>query len=137
MTRVWTKSKGMLVYNPCRPDLRKIRRAEEWLLMVKVDPGISLYYRWWIKKRWGIHLHPPMFDTHITVLDGRVPVKPIFKDKWGSHKYELIEFEYSVEFEQHWKFFVLPVKCDRLNDIRSELGFASYDDFHITFGRVE
>jgi hypothetical protein len=132
----WTTATGRLIYEPNRPDLRKSRKSDDWWLIVETNPNIASYYCWWVEKKWGLKLQLPAWKAHITVLDGRKPVDPKYRDRWNAHKGKVITFEYSVEFEQHWKFFVLPVRCDQLNQLREELGFAPIDNFHITIGRM-
>jgi hypothetical protein len=136
VTKVWTTSIGKLVYNPPRPDIRKSFAHDDWRLVVEVDRGFSLYYNWWVKKMWGLELQLPVWKTHITILNGKQPVDPEFHKIWRKHENERITFEYSVEFEQHWKFFVLPVRCERFHEIRAELGLSTWDKHHITFGRM-
>ena len=133
----WAKATGRLIYEPNRPDLRKIRKANDWFLVVETNPNIAAYYCWWIEKTWGLKLQRPAFKAHITVLDGRHPVAPDFRGQWKKRAGEVITFEYNVEFEQHWKFFALPVRCEKLNDIRAELGFESINNLQLTIGRME
>lgn len=132
---MWIKGGGRLVYNPDRPDLRKTRKADDWWLVVNTDNGIADYYRWWIKKAKGIDLQRPAWRTHVSILSGREPVTSEYKHLWKKYENQWIDFEYSVEIEQHWKFFVLPVRCEKLDVIRSELGLSHYP-LHITVGRL-
>jgi hypothetical protein len=133
---MWIKGAGKLVYNPHRPDLRKTRKADDWWLVVNTDNGISDYYRAWFKKDTGVDLLKPAWRTHVSVLNGKEPVRPEYQHLWKKYENEWINFEYGVDVEQHWKFFVLPVKCDRLDEIRAELGLKSIP-LHITIGRLD
>jgi hypothetical protein len=136
MTTNWVKATGKLVYEPKRPELRKTRQNDDWWLIVETDPRIANYYNWWVERMWGLRLQLPAWKAHVTVLDGRYPVKPEFRNMWKAHAGEIITFEYNVEFEQHWKFFALPVRSKKLNDYRKELGFKPINNMHITFGRM-
>ena len=69
------------------------------------------------------------------MLDGRQEVAENKQEFWGKYHDAEITFEYSVEIEHHWKFWVLPVRCSFLNDIREELGLNREYNFHITIGR--
>lgn len=131
---MWHESTAKVLYDPYRPGLKKIRPGT--LVVANVDPGIAEYYRWWVKKRFGLHLHNTAFIPHITIVDGKV--KNDNKHQlWKKHQNEIIDFEYSVEFEQHWKFWTLPVRSPQLEAIRRELGLNPNYNFHITFGRME
>ena len=132
----WTKSNGILVYNPKRTDVRKVFVHDDWRLVIEVDHGIALYYNWWVERIWGLKLQLPVWKAHITVLNGKQRVEPQFRKAWKAHERERVTFEYNVEFEQHWKFFALPVRCEYLNVLRAELGLPAWDKYHITFGRM-
>ena len=133
---MWVRGAGKLVYNPDRPELRKTRKADDWWLVVNTDNGISDYYRWWVEKAKHITLQRPAWRTHVSVLNGKEPVKPEYQHLWKKYEGKWIEFEYSVEIEQHWKFFVVPVRCPALEQIRKELGLTG-TPLHITIGRLE
>jgi hypothetical protein len=129
----WCKSSAQVSYDPYRPGLRKHRPGS--LVVANVDLGIPEYYRWWVRKRFGLQLHPPAFFPHITIVDGkRHHDKNSF---WKKYQNRTIEFEYNVEFEQHWKFWTLPVRSTQLEQIRTELDLNPNYNFHITFGRME
>lgn len=132
----WVKYKGVMVYNPKRPELKKTRKEEEWWLICEVDYGLAAFYRHLVFKRHGLQLQPTAWKPHITVLDGRKPVKPEFRKFWKKYDKQKIDFEYSVDIEQHWKFWVLPVRSKKLEEIRKELGFFNDYPLHITFGRM-
>lgn len=133
----WVKAKGILVYNPKRDGIKKIRKANDWILVVETDPNIAKYYRWWVQKRFGLFLNHTAWKTHISILNGKKPVKDEYKEFWKKYDKNWITFEYSVNVEQHWKFWTLPVRSKQLESIRKELGF--FDDYplHITIGRME
>ena len=79
----------------------------------------------------------PLFGAHITVLDGRVPVKNEHMHLWKKYQGKVIEFKYSPDIQQNWKFFHLTVQCEMLRNIRAELGLNPNYNFHITVGRIE
>ena len=133
----WVKVPGKIIYDPSRPGIKKMQRATPWWVIVDLDDGITHYYRWWLKKMKGVIIHPPAWGVHMTVLDGRKAVPKDFMGEWKKHQGKIIEIEYCVEFEQHWKFFVLPARCQFLEDLRKGLGFIQPHPFHITFGRLD
>lgn len=129
---MWCKSSAKVSYDPYRPGIRKIRPGI--LVVADVDPGITEYYRWWVRRRFGLQLQSTAFMPHITIVDGKTPLdKNTFWKKWQN---KTIEFEYSVEMENHWRFWTLPVRSNKLELIRSELGLKPEYNFHITFGRL-
>jgi len=137
MNNNWIKGTGKLIYNPERPGMRKSRQHDEWFLAVNVDPQIAEYYRWWVYKRFMLQLQHTAWHPHVTVLDGRRSVKPQNRKNWEKHSGEIIHFEYSPNIEQHWKFWCLPVKSERLQEIKRELGFNDAESkLHVTIGRM-
>jgi len=118
-----------------RADLRKKNRNPKWSVIGEVDPAIGDLYRWWIKRLWWLDLDPPKWYPHTTVLDGRNPIK---QDKfWKQYHKKTIEIEYSPVVEQHWKFFVVPVRCKIFDEIRYNCGFDEVYPYHITIGRMK
>jgi hypothetical protein len=156
------KARGRIVYEPKRTiegNKGKVVNGRKrvdipWWIVVECSDTISSYYRWWIEKEIlnplqmdkGIMLAPPMWRTHITVLDGRNEVAEQFRNLWKKYDGEMIEFEYSPEVYNTWKFWNLPVRCKFLDTIREELGFTAVNprdkvvvpgfNYHITCGRM-
>lgn len=132
----WVQLTGRLVYEPHRPDLRKTRKADKFMLVLELKGDIAKYYAWWLKKHFHLEVQLPAWRPHVTVLDGRIAVREEKHHLWKKYQGELITFEYNVNIEQHWKFWTLPVRSERLNEIREELGFARTDKLHLTIGRM-
>lgn len=133
----WINYKGLVVYNPNRPNLKKIRLANQWFLFVEVCYDFAAFYRWLIFKRYGLRLNATAWKPHITVLDGRKEVKPEFRHNWKKYEKVKVEFNYSVNVQQHWKFWTLPVYSPKIIEIRKELGFFDNYPLHITIGRMD
>lgn len=156
------KARGQIVYEPTRAlegskgnvvNGRK-RTDVPWWLIVNCSETISTYYRAMIEKNIlnplglekGVKLAPPMWGSHITVLDGRIPVAEEFRHIWKKHDGEVIDFEYSPKVYQRWKFWNIPVRSKKLDEIREELGFPAHNPrdeiiipgfhYHITVGRM-
>lgn len=135
----WLKTTGRLIYDPVRLDLRKKSRGGSWWLIVEMD-GNSLedfgaYYRWHLRNHGVGMLQATAWKPHVTILDGRQEVKPEFQNLWKKYSGEIVTFEYDIELEKIWKFWVLPVRCDFFKEIRKELGFKNDYPFHITVAR--
>lgn len=126
------KLEGKLVYEPNRPDLRKTFKAKTLIVDLPFD-DLANFYRALIKKRYGFHLHPPMWGNHVTVVRG--DEKPPNLDKWKAYEGETVEFEVSPHVYKQWDFWILPVKSERLHEIRRELGLTAFHELHITIGR--
>lgn len=136
---MWAKSVGTFVYEPKRPGMRKVGRNTPWWLIMDVDNGIGMYYRWWLKRKFGqaYEIQPPAWGCHITVVNDRDIIKPEFKEHWKKYDRQKVQFEYSPHLELHWRFWCLPVKCEQLVEIRNELGLdTKKHPFHITVGRL-
>lgn len=131
----WLKSTATILYDPPRPGIKKIRK--EKLVIARVDQNITKYYRWWVAKRFGLMLSPPVWDSHITIFDGRKSISDKFEGNWNKHQRSVFTFDYNVEIEQHWKFWTLQVKSPKLELIRLELGINPSYKFHLTIGRME
>jgi hypothetical protein len=128
----WAASTAKVFYDPVRPGIRKVRPGS--LVVANVDPGIAEYYRWWVKKQHGLQLQNTAWYPHITVVDGKVNSGR--GSEWKKYQSAVIDFEYSAELEQHWKFWVLPVRSRQLEMIRHGLGLNPDYNFHITVGRM-
>lgn len=135
MSSNWVKGSAKLVYDPYRPGIKKVRKGE--LIVAEVDTNIAEYYRWWVKKRYGLRLQNTAWISHITIVDGKSALDLSKNENWKKFHGQFIEFEYSVEIEQHWKFWTLPVRSNDLMMVRKSLGLAPSYNFHITFGRME
>lgn len=143
------KSRGKIEYVMGREG--GIKRAGQPWILVKVPNSIAEYYRHQIINtlvnpfrmdpnlgldREPDRIHPPKWGAHITVLDGRYDIPKERQQFWKKHEGETVEFEYSPYVQQVWKFFVLPVTCPMLDNIRAELGLPK-KPLHITVGRIE
>lgn len=131
----WLKGYGWLEYNPTRREIKKIRAADDWWLTLTIPGDVCKYYVWWMQKEKGISLQLPVWRPHITILNGRKPVSVDKQHLWKKYQGEKINFEYQPNIEQNWKFWSLPVRSNRIHEIRKELGVDDDFPFHITVGR--
>lgn len=139
----WIKTSGKIRYNPWRKGATK-RATKPWVV-VDADWGLCEFYRYMIMRDLinpfrqdpiPHRIHPPKWGCHVTVLDGRHDIPQSNMHLWNKFEGQDIEFEYSPMIEQHWKFFVLPVRSQRLMEIRRDLGLPK-KPLHITVGRIE
>jgi len=136
----WIQASGILQHSPPRPGGKK--RINNYWLIVKMPRGIVEYYHHWIQKKIGppwdpnaVKLQLPMWGGHITVLDGRIPLNANQEKILESLDGNRVNFEYSPDIQQHWKFFYLPVKSQQLDNIRKTLGLTKPHPYHITVAR--
>jgi hypothetical protein len=120
----WCKSVGTLRYGP------GIR------LVVEADDGIAEYYRSLLPKAAGVK--PQRYGVHISVVRKETP--PIM-DAWGRHEGQSVEFEYQNLVVNDEKYYWLDVRCQRLEEVRVELGLSPRpwwkNYFHLTVGNVK
>jgi hypothetical protein len=139
------KTVGKLVYDPYRADMK--RRTEGWCIL-EVDREITRYYRERLRSELHLHLQPPSWDAHVSVVRG----ERLATDKrhlWKKYANKRIEIAYSLpgeyyEGRSHLKdkqvdggrFFIVNIKSQELMDIRHELGLPTNWSLHLTFGRI-
>ena len=106
------KSVGVLKYN-------QSRSTGTYWLVVEIDPEITRYYRALIPK--SIRSNKQMYAPHITVVR-EAKETPVNLEHWGKYQGEEVEFEYSHEVQFSENYVWLNVWCQRLEEIRLELG---------------
>lgn len=153
------KTKGRLVYDPVRKDLKKVFKQRTLVIDLPWD-DLDLYYQWFLRKQhgtWFDHqvrkqtmfndlqsslkvidenvpgVTRPMWGKHVTVVRG--DEQGFRSPNWGKYEGEMIDVFYLPELECSWKFWSIPVKGDGLFEIRKELGLKAFNDFHITVAR--
>ena len=136
----------------------KQKRQAEWkkVAMVMLEPdlkpgekGITEYYAWFIKKKFGIYLQKPLRDGHVTIVNDKVPNKAFLK-KWEEvkKKWDGKEVEITLNVDPFlgvsnrkgnyvdW-WLAVPYECRKeIHSIREELGLRdrSYFGLHMTIG---
>lgn len=109
-----------------------------WALLM-VDQDIVEYYCWHSKK-WGKPINPNrLWGAHVSAVKGEEPVN---RELWG-YDFGEITFYYTniIRYDNGCHAW-LDVWCDRLHEIRYELGLPPKIDFgghprhfHLTLGR--
>ena len=122
-------SSGSLIYDP---QSLSVPTPGLWWLILECSPDLGRYYRQMVFKYTGQKLQKPAWDTHISVVRGEEPLK---KELWG--RKEIVEFSYDPKLLTNDEYYWLEVKCDRLLDIREELGLPRIPKIglHLTIGR--
>lgn len=137
MNNQWIKTSGKLIVRPSSKfSLRKKRNIDEAHTIVQADRGLAEYTRWWVDKQLHLWLQPPMLQVHVSVFNGKETLSEEAKKHLETLNGSLIEYEYSVDVQQHWKFWVLPVRSEMLNNIRGQCNVPKNYHFHITIGRM-
>ena len=131
------KSIGYIRYSP-KNNGKIIRRdggTTKWWMVLDCDPKIGEYYRKLFKMlRYGVEtIQNPTWGAHISVVADE---KPLVMEKWRFYSGMAVEFEYSHISETNGYYVWQPVFCNRLLDMREELGLKRNPRFplHLTIG---
>ena len=152
------KISGKIVFDPV-DYTSKQKRQSEWkkVAMIMLEPdlkpgdkGITEYYAWFIKKRFGIHLQKPLRDGHVTIVNDRVPDDKDFTKKWeeAKRKWEGKKIEVVLHVDPFlgvknrkgnytdWWLVVPYEDREEIHSIRKELGLKdrSFFGLHMTIG---
>ena len=125
------QAKGNIIYDPI------VGKAQDpWWIIIECPNDIIHYYQNWIIKEIGTKLNKPLYGPHISVLRGEEPPQHK-KYLWNKYHNEEITFFYEHNAQTNGVHWWLNVYCERLKEIRKELGLkAEIDfDFHLTIGR--
>jgi hypothetical protein len=138
------RGSGVIVYDPYRGEMK--RRTNGWCV-VEVDREITRYFRWWMKYEKHIHLQPPAWDAHISIVRGE-KIDPKFQHVWKKYHGKKVDFFYEHVNTYRMArsglsgsaddgvYYWVDVECPLMDTIRSELGLRKGWKFHITFGRT-
>lgn len=106
------KAKGVLKY--------EIGNSGYKLIVDRVDPGISLFYRSLIPK-W-FRTQPQKYPPHISVVRKETPKN---LKAWGKYEGQVIEFFYDPYIWNGTQYWWLNCFSKELEDIRTELGLEN------------
>jgi hypothetical protein len=130
------KSPGKIVFDPLPISGNKEKMFKDWWSIVTIEGDVDNYYRWFLQKRYGLKLQRPAWGSHISFIRG----EEVSKEIWDTFKSKLsgteIEFEYESEPKSNGIHWWLTVHCDRLKDIREEMGLPRSGKWglHLTLG---
>ena len=133
------KTSAKIVYDPYRGEMS---RRTAWWCVAEIDKEITRYCRWWLKTELHIHLQPPAWDAHISIVRGEKPRNEHLL-KWKKfHKHPTtIEWDHTdirsdVDKTNGGLFYWINVVCPELDNIRSDLGLPTGFKYHLTIGRT-
>lgn len=126
------KTQGKLIYDPTAGQAQN-----SWWMIVECPKDIIEYYQYWITKETGNKLNRPLFGAHISVIRGEEPPE-VKKRLWKKYHEEEISLEYEHKSNTNGEYWWLEVTCERLKEIRKEIGLAEEVEFgfHLTIGKV-
>ena len=116
------ESVGALRYTEI-PSGSRHRRVLGWRLVVAVEPDLGAYYRSLIPKHMPTHC--TRWPTHITVVRPFKERPPSLARTWRKYEGEIVTFSYDPEVRIDKTYYRLNVWCDRLVEIREELGLPA------------
>ncbi len=90
-----------------------------WIVL-KCCEDLAKYYRRSLRKKC---LSSPPFGSHLTVSNGNFEYA-VNSTAWKKYENEPIEFSYSNEIQYQDGYYWLTIECNRLHDIREELGLS-------------
>jgi hypothetical protein len=122
MTQYLVQSTGTLRYSP---KLLGDRSSDKWWFVVDCDPEIGKYYRhlFWLSTHKTYRPWRPAWREHITVIRNEEPPDP---SSWEKYAGQTIEFWYNVLPETNGSYWWLNVQCEKLLEIREELGLPRH-----------
>jgi hypothetical protein len=149
------KFKGKILFDP-ENVTNKQERQSEWkrFAMVLLEPnlksgekGITEYYAWFIRKRFGIPLHKPLRGAHVTLINDRDSDTngkwEEIKKKWDGKEIDIylnvdpfLGIKNRIGNYVDWWLTVPYEYRNELGAIRMELGLPArpYFGFHMTIG---
>lgn len=112
------------------------KKYSHWWIIAYTCDNITAYYRYSIKKRFGIVLRKPSFGAHISIIAGEKPKQNI--DYWKYFDGFEKPFEYTHQLYTNGTFWWLNVKSEEMEFIRDFFGLddSSKDPLHLTIGRI-
>lgn len=138
MTKLFN-STCTIKYDPHRGEMS---RRTAWWCVADVDKEITRYCRWWLKQEKHIHLQPPAWDAHISVVRGEKPANGFmrfwkqFHNRKLTFHWDHTDIRCEVDKNNGGMFYWIDVTCPELDEIRASLGLRTGFKYHITIGRT-
>lgn len=152
------KLRGIIVFDP-KDVTNKQKRQSSWkkvsLIMLESNldsntKGISEYYSWFIKKRFGIILQKPLRGAHVTLVNDKVIGDDSkwekAKKKWDKKELDIflnVDPFLGIEnrrsnYEDWWLTVPYEYRAE-LEEIREDIGLPPkpHFGFHMTIGTAE
>jgi hypothetical protein len=105
-----------------RTAMGTLRYGADFRLTVEVDEGLAALYRSLLPKH--IAVNRPRWDPHITVVRAGKET-PSIVEHWGRYEGEDVIFGYDPDIRIDPVYLWLNCWCDRLAEIREELGLPA------------
>jgi len=106
--------------------LRYSKNPDNYWLVVDCDQEISNYYRSLIPKYY--YAQPQKHKAHITVVRSGKEM-PVNLQHWRKYEGEQVEYLYDSEVKMGQVYFWLNTFCERLEEIRIELGMTISSEY--------
>lgn len=115
---------------------KKKKPYEEQTIVAETSNGIIYYYSHILKKMYGIEVDKSSFKAHITINNGREPIR--LDNKYLKQiENKLLTVKYNPKPYILWKFIALEIHSKELVSIRNKLGLSSDFKFHLTIGKIK
>jgi len=119
-------------------DLTKKHKSQSvWkrTAIIKTDCDMSVYYSWFIKKRFNLELNRPIRKPHISFISDRMD-KDVFLEASKLFHGKEITFTYDTSPRTNGKHWWLRIECPEANSIREACGLSRdpFYKFHLTIG---
>jgi hypothetical protein len=113
----------------------------KWWCVLEIDPEITRYYRWWIKRQYHVKgLYKPSWDAHVSIIRGEKPA-PKHMKLWKKYHGQKVKIRYehrphvgTGSAKEDRKFWMVMVDAPELLAIRSEMEKPSDWRLHLTIG---
>lgn len=124
---------GVIVYDPERGTMS--HNVEHWAI-IRLEQGISDYYRYQFEKKYGIQLVKPSWEPHISVLKGYPEINKSVP--WGWRNGEEIEVHYGHEIFWNKAHVWINTYTPAIDELRHHYGVVNArDNGHMTIGKFK
>jgi hypothetical protein len=133
------KTYGNLVFDPIN-HTNKHEKQSSWKkhAIIIIDDESCEYYQWFLKKRFNLHLLPPLRKSHVTLINDKYDNQELWdlvKEKYNN---KIIDLYLDVDVQsngKHWFLNVPNEHTEELDNIRKELNLGSpFFHYHFTIG---
>ena len=139
---MWITCTGKIEFDP-ENKTKKHELQSTWkrTAIVLLDKDISLYYSWFIYKRYGIALNQVLRGTHFTIVNDRINTIELTESFESAKKMfdgTEIELSYNVDVRSDGTHWYMPAMSIDAEKIRNQIGLGDpFFNFHVTVGRAD
>jgi hypothetical protein len=130
--------RGKIEFDPVNVT-KKHNNQSSWkkTAMIRFDCDTSIYYSWFLQKRFNLKLNKPLRGTHITIINDKIDgdvytqARQIFQGQELTFRYDPTLIRSNDK--GHWW---IKVYCDDVRNIRTAMGLTPdpYFGLHLTIG---